>query len=264
MGFFGLFGRKKEERSVGVEERKPSMPTVAVDRKLVEMYEQVFFQQMAEIKGVGRKEAKEILSIITKEHGGFQDLTYCEVVFKRYFQGCDWTWPEYEEWNEVFARLGKYPHRWPHSGTKTDVDMFDVFGKMKVGELKEYLLAHGVVVPDKTRRDGLLKLIEDMPGLKELEPWRTKSTEWKKYREEMKGHAECMAFLRHIGDKARSQFEEERRYKLGIKEEKLSMVFPEEQQFVQIALERNPAARPPFYPTDASMLRAVIPGFEDE
>lgn len=263
MGFFKLFGGKKDKSEASPVAQRPVMPTVSVGQDYVETYEQVFVQQMNELRGLTRKEAKEILWLINNEHNGFMDFTYFEPVFERYFKGRDWSWPEYEYWDRIFEGAGQYPYRWPRMEANSQVTMFDVFGTMKVGELKEFLQAYQVAVPEKTRRAGLLALIEAMPGLRATHVWKSKASEKLKYAEKMRGHSMCFAFLRHIVDKARSKFDEERRIQLGIHNETLMVSLPGEEPLVQIALKLDPKGRPPFYPTDSSLMRAVIPGIED-
>ncbi|WP_036171641.1 hypothetical protein [Massilia sp. 9096] len=239
------------------------MPTVQVSRNHKDAYERIFFQQISEIKEISAKEAKEIFAIIKNEHGRFVDLTYLDVVFERYFRGRRWHWPEYEQWNATFASLGKYPSRWPLMESSSDVTMYDVFGRMKVGELKEFLATHDVPVPDKTRRDGLERLIANMPRLKDTDLWQAKAKERLQYCADTRGKAVCHAFFRHIIDQAKTEFETERRRSLGIQKETLRFVYPEDEKFSSIALKRNPNARPPFYPTDLTMLSPGIPRLDD-
>jgi len=265
MGFFSFFKKKETEREEVSEVAIHSMPTVKADKDLFTCYDEAFFLEMKNVDGFSSSEIKKIHSIIKNGSGGFLDMSqYYNLVFEEFFKGRIWSWLEYEKWNQIFVECGKFPINWTEKQNKnfTANDVLtvdDIFGNLRVVELKDFLNLENVSFPEKIKKKDLLDLIKEIPEIKTKNIWIEKVKEV----DGRKGYGLYVLLMKTIYSHTGSIYNRKSREKLGIKECKLVLIFEEDRIFINIALAKNPKALPPFFPGDTSFFRAVIPGFED-
>ncbi|MRX07160.1 hypothetical protein GJ697_04850 [Pseudoduganella sp. FT25W] len=263
MGLFSFLSRKKEEPT---PQLKPGrMPTVSAEPKMSSAYETVFYDVMADVDGFTPEEMDAMLRFIVDGDGGHLNMgRYHKPIFSRYFSARSWSWSEYEYWDKTYRKMGQKPLRF-QPGLAVPIDRTivltaeQVLNDLKVVDLKEFIESHAVSVPPKAKKKDLLELAYSIPNLHETQLWREKATA---VQAEI-GYPLYSLLMRYISFKAGFAFDRDRVKSLGITEFKHVFIESGDEQFVQLALKRNPEALPPYFPGDVTMRRSVIPGFEE-
>lgn len=255
MGLFDIFRKKSAERSAAPP--RPAMPTVKPRKELFDAYDKVFYDEMSKVEGLTEEEVAQLHKLIKNSDGGYLNQSaYHQQGFDRYFKRRAWVWREYEDWNATFANMGKYPVKWIHKA-EPKVEVWQVFGKMKVAELKEFLERHQVAVPAKAKKDDLIALSQTVPNYQATNEWQQAHDAM----EDRKGYALYELLMRTISFRAKGLDDKRRRSELDVGS-KLMVVFDEERKFIDLALKKNPNALPPFFPGDMTILSTKIEGFD--
>jgi hypothetical protein len=84
------------------------MPTVKADAGLFTAYDEIFFNEMATLKGFSESEIASMHDIITKGEGGHLNQgRYHKALFDKFFKERQWVWPEFDEWEHARRYNGK-------------------------------------------------------------------------------------------------------------------------------------------------------------
>lgn len=261
MGLFSFFNRKKEEPAASIK----TLPTVKADPEMFSSYKQVFFEVMADVDGFTPEEFSEMVQFIVGGEGGYMNMArYYRPVFDNYFSGRHWAWAEYDYWERTYNQIGSAPLRFS-AGLAVPLDRTieltteKVLKDLKVADLKHFIESQGQVVPPKAKKKDLLALAQSLPNLESTKLWKEKE-------EQVKadvGYPLYAILMRHIAFKAKAAFDRHRALKLGVTEFKRMYVEDGDEKFVELALKRDPQALPPYFPGDLTILKSVIPGFDD-
>lgn len=236
MGLFDIFKKKPIEVAMG-------LPTVKPEKILYTNLDKAFFEVMKDVIGFNEKEIKEIHKIISS--ADFLKIgAWHEIVFQEYFSGRNWRWTEYEFWERQFSELGKFPHRWIR-GESPELTPYDVFSKMKVAQLKEFLTANNVIIPEKSKKENLLNLVESIPNLDTFPNWKDEEEKRKK----RQGYGLYVQMMLHINFKSTALYEIERIKRSGADFE-WQILSQDDKDFIELALRLRKDAIPPFFPTD--------------
>lgn len=258
MGLFSFFKKLKSPEIQDKPKEQPNtIPTVNPDKELFICYDEVFFNEMKNVEGIGLPEAKEILSIIKSGDGGFLNMhSYHKRVYEDFFKGRKWTWLEYEYWNDICEKMGKYPVSFPIKKTikNNDINLDSILTSLKVAELKEVLKNEKVEYQEKLKKNDLIGLVKNIPNIKNNSIIIEKIKEI----EGKEGYELYTLLMRTIHFRANSFHNQQRQNKLGIKKHELMIVHEEDKVFIDLALSKNPNALPPFFPSDLTMLRPII------
>lgn len=119
----GLLGFIKSLAGSKVREQRQMMPTVTPEQELFDCYATVYKRTMADVTGLSQTEKDAVYSLIAKAQGGFLNMgAYHELGYEEHFKGRDWTWTEYEAWDERFKKLGRYPSTFKQIDFATPTD----------------------------------------------------------------------------------------------------------------------------------------------
>lgn len=101
----------------------------------------------------------------------FEDIKKFYLQFTEILPQNDWKWYEFAKWKEIFTKDNIYPYMWKqypeiYMNAVEEYPFINNFNSysgtyMKVGELKELLNQLNIEIPQKSKRDDLIKLIED-------------------------------------------------------------------------------------------------------
>jgi hypothetical protein len=248
MGLFDFFKSKKEEP----KEVKNSIPTITPEKEIFDCYAEVFKREMGNVSGISSSEVAEIYKIISKSDGGFLNMgAYHSSIYEKYFKGREWSWNEYEKWNEKFTKLGKFPNSFQ---SKTVITTEVALGLLSVAELKELLKSKNVVAGSKAKKQDLIDLAKNIPDVGNLETIKSKVAE----ELEKEKHSIYTILMRTINFRGKSLYDYNRAKKIGVKKFEIVQTFDTDKVFADMVLKENPKALPPLYPYDLSMLKSII------
>ncbi len=255
MGIFDFFKSKKSNGhdSKNVEKRI-SIPTITPEKELFEYYDEVYSSMIKDIVGLTKNEANEILKIIKKCDGGFLNMSgYYSIVWNSFFKEKIWQWREYEEWYNLFNKLGRYPSRFPIKSHFLPATIEESLNTLTVSELKSMCKDNHIILPAKSKKKDFVDLLKVVPGIDEtpivIEKVRNVSS---KFEYEL-----YSLFMRTISFRAKGLYDIKRAEKVGINKFKIMYVFEDDKEFVELALKKNPNALHPVFPSDMSMKRCV-------
>lgn len=244
MGLFDIFKKKPVEVHKG-------LPTVKPEKILYTNFDKAFSDVMKDVIGFTEKEIKEIHKIISDSD--FLNMgAWHEKVFQEYFSGRDWRWKEYEFWDNKFSEIGKFPTRWI-SGKNIELTSYDVFNTMKVAELKEFLISNNIDIPQKSKKENLLNLVELIPNLKNYPIW----LEQEEKRKKRKGYGLYSQMMMHINFRSTALYDIERIKRSGADFE-WQILSKEDKEFVDLAISLRKDAIPPFFPTDITRTLVIV------
>ena len=256
MGFFDFLKPKQmqvETVMTAPVKNFPSMPTVKPDQEIYACYDEIFLNEIASVTGVTAQEKTEILKIVKTV--GFMDLSaYQERVWNTYFKGRSWAWGEFEERNSTFQQLGKFPSRFPQRTNFSPDNLYEVLNKLKVAELKTLCEEHQIPTGGKTKKQELIQFLQTITTLYELPL----------IQEQVKAAQEKFALeiysllMRTLNFRATNLYNLRRAEKIGVENFEVCHVFECDREFVELALQKNPNALHPVYPSDMSVKKPVI------
>lgn len=261
MGIFDYFRSAKKQRTPIVKESVPSgevasMPTVRPDDQIYACYDEVFKEMIAEISGITQREAAEIHRIINSCDGGFLNMHgYYSIVWENYFKGRRWQWEEYENWNAIFRKLGRFPSRFPLRNDAEAATISDALGKLTVGELKILCAEYQLAVPPKAKKKDLLEMLLAVPGIGASALVSSTMVQIN----DRFDYGLYSLFMRTMSFRANSLHTFLRRKNLGLTESTVVHMFEEDKEFVELALKMNPRALAPLFPGDMSSTKSILP-----
>ncbi|WP_139729285.1 MULTISPECIES: hypothetical protein [Aeromonas] len=233
-----------------------SMPTIEPDKELFECYDEVFNIMITDISGITKKEAKEIHDIIKKCDGGFLNMSgYYSVVWDKYFKGRYWQWDEYDEWNAIFTKLGRFPGRFPKKEVSVPATSTDVLSTLLVSDLKTLCIDNQLSIPPKSKKSDLIELLKSAPNISSMPLVSSKIDELNSRFE----HSLYELFMRTISFRGHDLHKVRRAKRLGVKKYEIMHAFEEDKEFVEMALKIKPNALHPVFPSDMSMRKMVLP-----
>lgn len=260
MGLFDFFksiGKKEEpavKNSIQINSNN-SMPTIKPKKEMFECYDEVFKVMFTDISGLSQNEAKQIHSIIKKCEGGFLNMGgYHSIVWEKYFKGKNWHWNEYEEWNSIFTKLGKFPSRFPKKNEFVPATNEDALSQLKVSELKILCTENQLTLPPKAKKNDLIELLKSVPNIISMPLVSLKINELNSRFD----YALYSLLMRTINFRGKSLYDIRRLEEMGVKKFKILQVFEEDKEFVEMALKINPNALHPVFPSDMSMKQPII------
>lgn len=260
MGLFSFFKKKPLAQNTRADVSNPL--TIPDDEKIHLVYEDVFFELMAGVEGFTQDEISEMAGIIMGGQGGHLNMgRYSTPVFQKFFVGRAWRWREYDYWEEEFKRFGSYPSRWmPHLTRTPDSGLVvqRLYEDFKVSELKDFFNSENIAVPAKAKKADLLELVKGISDFKKTPLWKEKE----RAAEEKVGYRLYSLLLLYLLFRTNTIFNIKRHKKIGVVRHELMYTDAEDEQYVALALKRNPKALPPFFPNDTTMLQPVIPDFD--
>lgn len=251
MGMFDFlksFGKKEEAKEV-----KNTIPTIKPEKEIFDCYAEVFKREIANVSGITPAEKTEIFKLISQSDGGFLNMgAYHSQVYEKYFKGKDWAWIEFENWNDRFTKLGKFPSSFQAKtgpiSTESALDM------LSVAELKELLKSKDVAFTSKAKKQDLIDLAKGIADIGNEEIVQKTIAEAL----EKERHGVYTILMRTINFRGKSLYDYNRAKKIGVKKFEIVHTFEEDKKFTDMALKDNPNALPPLYPYDMSYLKAVI------
>lgn len=249
MGLFDFFKSKKEEP----KEVKSPIPTITPDKEIFDCYAEVFKRDFANVSGISPAEKAEIFKLISESEGGFLNMgAYHSKIYEKYFKGKDWAWAEYEQWNDKFTKLGKFPNSFQAKigsiSTESALDM------LSVAELKELLKSKNVAFTSKAKKQDLIDLAKGIADVSNQEIVQKTIAEAL----EKERHGIYTILMRTINFRGKSLYDYNRAKKIGVKKFEIVHTFESDKKFTDMALKDNPNALPPLYPYDLSMLKPII------
>ena len=258
MGIFDFLKNIGKKEVAQNKEEKPtihSMPTIKPDDEIYDCYDEVFKVMIADISGISSNEAKEIQALVKRSDGGFLNMRgYHTIVWEKYFKGREWKWNEYEEWNTIFQKMGKFPTSFPIRKDFTPATSEDALSQLKVVELKTLCNEHSIEIPSKSKKADLVNLLKPVQGI----------TDSKLVRETIEelnnkfNYGLYSLLMRTINFRGTSSYNLRRTERLGIKKYKILYVFEQDKEFVDMALKLKPNALHPLFPSDMSQKQPVI------
>lgn len=249
MGLFDFFKSKKEEP----KEAKSPIPTITPDKEIFDCYAEVFKREIANVSGITPAEKSEIFQLISDSEGGFLNMgAYHSKIYEKYFKGRDWSWIEFDTWNDRFSKLGQFPNSFEQKlgsvSTESALDM------LSVAELKELLKSNNVSFTSKAKKQDLIDLAKGIANIGSAEiVQKTIAEALEKDR-----HGIYTILMRTINFRGKSLYDYNRAKKIGVKKFEIAHTFEEDKKFADMALKENPNALPPLYPYDLSMLKPII------
>lgn len=261
MGIFDFLKSKKSkerksiENSAQVIEQKISIPRINLEKELFGCYETVFSSMIKDIKELTACDAKEILIIIKSCEGGFFNMAgYYSSVWEKYFKGKTWQWNEYEEWNDTFIEIGKFPSRFPIKSNSISDTIEEALYKLKVSVLNALCLEYQTTPPVKVKKEELIEILKTTPDIGDSLVVVEKIHQIKnKFKYEL-----YSLFMRTISFRAKSLHDIRRAERIGVKRFKILHVFEEDKEFVELALKKNSKALHPLFPSDMSQKQPII------
>ncbi|MFT3741097.1 MAG: hypothetical protein QM752_00165 [Gammaproteobacteria bacterium] len=261
MGFFDFFKliKKRKKQSVILNNNQKNesillMPTVEPEKELFECYDEVFMNMTKDISGISIDEAFEILSIIKKVDGGFINMGYYTIIWEKYFKEKDWSWGEYEEWYNVFCKLGKFPSRFLRKSDFLPSKTEDVLSELKVNDLKILCREKQVIFPSKVKKKDLINMLKSIPNInKSLIVVKKIDELYGKFNYEL-----YSLYMRTMSFRARNLYNIRGAKKRGIRKFEIFHVFEEDKEFVEMALKKNPNLLHPVFPSDLSSKQPIF------
>lgn len=242
--------QNKEEKSI-----IHSMPTIKPDDEIYDCYDEVFKVMIADISGISSNEAKEIQALIKKSDGGFLNMSgYHSIVWEKYFKGREWKWNEYEEWNTIFQKMGKFPANFPIRKDYSPATNEYALSQLKVSELKTLCNEYSIDIPSKSKKADLVELLKSMQGI-------TNSILVSEKIDEINNkfnYGLYSLLMRTINFRGTSLYNQRRSERAGVKKYKILHVFEQDKDLVEMALKMKPNALHPLFPADMSQRQVVI------
>ncbi|WP_429160823.1 hypothetical protein [Aeromonas media] len=262
MGLFDFLklSRKNKEPVVKTDiknrmEPSNSMPTVEPDKEIYKCYDEVFKIMFADISGITEKEANEIHAIIKNCEGGFLNMSgYHSIVWDKYFKGRCWQWNEYEEWNDKFTRLGRFPSRFPKKKVATPITVRDALNLLTVGQLKILCDECNLSFQKKIKKMDLVELLESTTDIASSS---LVVSEIDKLNNRFMSDLYSL-FMRTINFRGHDLHNVRKSKSLGIKFGVLH-TFEEDKEFVEMVLKNKPNALHPLFPGDMSSRKSILP-----
>ena len=257
MGLFNFFKKSNEPKTNTQAEQIDLIPTIKPDKDLFICYDEVYFNEMKNIQGISEEDIKNIHVIIIKGEGGFLNMgNYHKPVYEKYFKNKNWTWVEYENWNDICINLGKYPSSFPVKNTVKDneINIDFILNALKIAELKSILKHEKIEFQEKSKKNELINLIKNIININNNKTVIEKFEE----KQEVERYNLYTLLMRTIHFRATNLFNEKRSKNIGVKKYELSFVYEEDREFVNIALSKNPNAIPPFFPSDLTLRTPII------
>lgn len=250
----GLFDFLKFGKSnVGSSEAARSIPTVTPDREIFDCFAEVFKKEIGSVTGIMPAEKTEIYELISKSDGGFLNQgAYHSKIYDMYFKGRDWTWAEYDKWNDVFSNLGRFPNSFISKTGSMSLDA--ALNLLTVAELKEILKSNNIEFKTKDKKPELMLLAKEIANVDADDVVCGKIAD-KLEKEKLEIYT---ILMRTINFRSKSLYDYRRAKKIGVKKFEIVQVFESDKEFANMALKDNPNALPPLYPYDLSMLKSVI------
>lgn len=263
------FLQPKKTETQHTELSEYGIPSTGPHPGLFTAYHEVFLKEMATIEAISRKDIKEMYDFISSGEGGFLTQSrYHQIIFDKYFKDIEWTWPEYEKWDEIFSGLNDYPRNWVRLANKTssieDMEIEDILAMLKVLELKELLGIMGIQYSSKANKNDLIDLVLSNPIINDeliLNFPASQEAYSKRFQQGKFGLYKVL--MRTIYQRAICLHEFDRQRKLGITKRNIIVVIEEDKRFVDLALAENPNALTPLFPYDTSVWQCEIPGVLD-
>ncbi|WP_374254391.1 HeH/LEM domain-containing protein [Acinetobacter brisouii] len=262
MGIFDFLKNIGKKEVAQNKEEKPiihSMPTIKPDDEIYDCYDEVFKVMIADISGISSNEAKEIQALIKRSDGGFLNMSgYHSIVWEKYFKGREWKWNEYEEWNTIFQKKGKFPVSFPIRKEFSPATSEDALSQLKVVELKTLCKEHSIEIPTKSKKADLVELLKSVKGI-------TNSALVSDKIEEINNkfnYGLYSLLMRTINFRGKNLYDQRRAERLGVKKYKILYVIEEDKELVDMALKMKPNALHPLFPSDMSQRQVVI-DFDD-
>lgn len=218
-------------------------------------FHEVFSQMLDQITGLKEIEKSEIQRLIERSEKDFQSPhLFQSEIWNRYFKGKDWIWTEYEEWNDIFNQLDRYPISFPDKVTLESIGIDEALSKFKVEDLKRLCVKYKVTFTSKSKKLDLITSLSSIQSIHNHEEVKLKSEEiLNKFR-----LALYELFMRTARFRGMSLNELRRQKNLGIQRYKILHIHDSDKEFVDMALKRNPNALHPTFPSDASMKTPVF------
>ena len=246
--FLKSFGKKEEPQQS--KEVVNSMPTVKADKELYDCYEIVFKREVANVLGITPNEFTEIYKMVSSGDGGFLNMHhYHAQVYEKYFKNRNWSWIEYDKWNEICTNLGKFPTSFPPK--HGSIDVATALSYLSVAELKDLLKSRGIEFTSKDKKQDLFNSAYAISNLGDAEIIKSKISE----KLEKENYSIYTILMRTIHFRAKALHDYNRAKNLGVKKFEIMRVHESDKEFADMALKDNPNLLPPFYPYDLSQLR---------
>ncbi|MDR3005246.1 MAG: hypothetical protein LBV14_13550, partial [Acidovorax sp.] len=151
------------------EPAKPSVEsmTIKATPALFACYDRVFATTMQDVAGISSKDKQTLLKVVNSGPNGFLDMSHHLEHYETFFRGKSWSWGEYEKWDAIFKKAGRYPRRFPAYRPEQEPDnrpsaLFPCFNKV---DLLAICADMGVVAPDKAKKADLINLLLPLPGV---------------------------------------------------------------------------------------------------
>ena len=93
---------------------------------------------------------------------------YYSVVWDKYFKGRYWQWDEYDEWNAIFTKLGRFPGRFPKKEVSVPATSTDVLSTLLVSDLKTLCIDNQLSIPPKSKKSDLIELLKSAPNISSM------------------------------------------------------------------------------------------------
>ena len=261
MGIFDFIKSKRVKEQASIEdssqtsEQTFSFPSITPGKELFKYYDEVFNSMIKEITELTSDEKKEIHRIIKKCDGGFLNYSgYHSIIWEKYFKRKRWIWNEYEEWNNTFNKLGKFPSRFPRKSNFVPVTIEETLSKLKVSDLKSICTDNKVYVTAKAKKKELIDALKILPNIIDS-PVVVENVDKLNSKFEYELYTLLMRTINH---RAKCLYNTRRAEKLGIKNFSVMHVFEEDKEFVELALKKKPNALHPVFPSDMSIKQSVI------
>lgn len=233
-----------------------SLPTIKPDKDLYVCYDKVFFEEMKNVDGFSANEVKDIHSIIKQGDGFLNRSGNHKEIYENFFKNRNWIWREYEEWNDICTKMGKYPSSFPIKKTvlNNDINLEFILNTLKVDELKEILKTEKIDYQEKSKKMELINIVKKISNVKSTKLVIDKVKEIKN----KESYELYELLLRTIQFRATNLHNEKRANAIGVKIYKIDVIYDEDKVFVNLALAKNPNAIPPFFPSDLTMKTPII------
>lgn len=244
-----------------VEPAKPTVEsmTIKAPSALFACYDRVFVTTMQDVAGISSKDKQTLLKVVNSGPNGFLDMSHHLEHYETFFRGKSWSWGEYEKWDAIFKKAGRYPWRFPAYRPEQEPDnspsaLLPYFNK---ANLLAICADMGVAAPDKAKKADLVNLLLPLPGV-EVHPVFLKA---KRPPQDLRKDI-FMTLMLTMNFRAKSLHTKERALSLDPQARLEVGHFDEENEgeFVRMALRENPDSLPPLFPGSFGLLRVVHPG----
>ena len=254
MGVFDFLKSFSKEKEQPKQVANPvSIPTIKAEKALFDSYEIVFKREVANVSGITPNEFTDIYKIISTGDGGFLNMHhYHAQVYEKYFKGRDWAWIEYDKWNNIFTKLGKFPTSFIQKNGSIDVET--ALGYLSVAELKDLLKSRSVEFTSKDKKPDLINKTCAIADIGSEEIIKSKIAE----KLEKEKYGIYTILMRTIHFRGKALFDHNRAKAIGVKKFEIVHTYENDKEFADMALKENPNILPPFYPYDLSYLSPVM------